>query len=37
MTFEVTSTEQQDISEFLNEVRRLIRDNGLVLINEGKF
>ena len=37
MTFEVTSTDQQDISEFLNEVRGLIRDNGLVLINEGKF
>lgn len=34
MTFEVTSTEQQDITEFLNEVRTLVRENQLVLVNE---
>jgi NAD-dependent dihydropyrimidine dehydrogenase PreA subunit len=34
MTFEVVSTEQQDIGEFLNEVRALIRENHLVLVNE---
>jgi Pyruvate/2-oxoacid:ferredoxin oxidoreductase delta subunit len=34
MNFEVTSTDQQDITEFLNEVRGLVRENQLVLINE---
>jgi len=34
MSFEVTSTDQQDITEFLNEVRALVRENELVLINE---
>jgi hypothetical protein len=37
MTFEVTSTDQQDITEFLNEVRGLVRDNQLVLINEARI
>lgn len=37
MIFEVTSTEQQDISEFLNEVRFLIRENQLVLANENRI
>ena len=36
MTFEVTSIEQQDITEFLNEVRSLIRENQLVLANENR-
>jgi Pyruvate/2-oxoacid:ferredoxin oxidoreductase delta subunit len=36
MTFEITSTEQQDISEFLDEVRALIRQNQLVLVNENR-
>ena len=36
MTFEVTSTEQQDISAFLDEVRSLIRENHLVLVNENR-
>jgi NAD-dependent dihydropyrimidine dehydrogenase PreA subunit len=34
MLFEVTSTEQEDIRGFLPELRSLIRDNGLVLVNE---
>ncbi|MEX2578367.1 MAG: hypothetical protein WD342_04850 [Verrucomicrobiales bacterium] len=34
MTFEVTSTDQQDITEFLNEVRGVVRKNQLVLVNE---
>lgn len=34
MSFEVTSTDQQDITEFLNKVRGLVRQNQLVLINE---
>ena len=34
MSFEVTSTDQQDITEFLNEGRAVVRDNQLVLINE---
>lgn len=37
MAFEVTSTEQADIQEFLPEVRDLIRRNGLVLTNENKL
>jgi ferredoxin len=37
MRFEVTSTEQADIQEFLPEVRDLIRRNGLVLTNENKL
>ena len=36
MSFEVTSTQQEDIQEFLPEVRSLIRDNGLVLVSERK-
>jgi Pyruvate/2-oxoacid:ferredoxin oxidoreductase delta subunit len=36
MTFEVTSTEQQDITEFLNELRVLVRENQLVLANENR-
>lgn len=35
-TFEDTSTEQQDISEFLNGVRTLVRENQLVLVNENR-
>ena len=37
MTFEVTSTEQADIQDFLPEVRDLIRRNGLVLASENKL
>ena len=37
MSFEVTSTEQADIQEFLPEVRDLIRRNGLILASENKF
>ena len=36
MNFEITSTEQEDISAFLNEVRQLVRENQLVLIDERK-
>jgi len=34
MRFEVTSTEQEDIKEFLEEVRTLVRLNHLVLVSE---
>ncbi|WP_299025248.1 ferredoxin family protein [uncultured Thermanaerothrix sp.] len=37
MSFEVTSTEQADIQEFLPEVRDLVRRNGLVLVSESKL
>ena len=37
MTFEVTATDQQDVTAFLAEVRQLVRDNQLVLINETKL
>lgn len=37
MSCEVTSTEQEDIQEFLSEVRSLIRDNRLILVNEAKL
>jgi hypothetical protein len=36
MTFEITSTDQEDIQGFLSELRSLIRKNGLVLVNETK-
>jgi NAD-dependent dihydropyrimidine dehydrogenase PreA subunit len=36
MTFEVTSTEQEDIQSFLPELRALIRNNELVLVSERK-
>jgi NAD-dependent dihydropyrimidine dehydrogenase PreA subunit len=37
MTFEITSTEQEDIQIFLPEVRELVRRNGLVLASENKL
>jgi len=37
MSFEITSTEQEDIQDFLPAVRTLIRDNGLVLVSENKL
>jgi len=37
MSFEVTSTEQEDIEGFLPEVRALVRENGLVLVSESKL
>jgi len=37
MSFDVTSTEQEDIQAFLPEVRDLIRRNGLTLVSENKL
>jgi NAD-dependent dihydropyrimidine dehydrogenase PreA subunit len=37
MSFEVTSTEQEDIAALLPEVRALVRENGLVLVSETKL
>lgn len=37
MSFEVTSTEQEDIQSFLPELRQLIRNNGLTLVSENKL
>ena len=37
MNFEVTSTDQQDVTTFLAEVRQLVRDNQLVLTNEARI
>ena len=37
MSFEITSTEQEDIQAFLPQVRALIRDNGLTLVSENKL
>ena len=37
MSFDVTSTEQDDILGFLDGVRDLIRRNGLTLVNENKL
>jgi NAD-dependent dihydropyrimidine dehydrogenase PreA subunit len=37
MSFEVTSTEQEDIQTFLPDVRDLIRRNGLTLVSENKL
>jgi hypothetical protein len=37
MSFDLTSTEQEDIQSFLPEVRSLIRTNGLTLVSENKI
>ena len=37
LSFDVTSTEQEDIQTFLSEVRELIRRNGLTLVSENKI
>jgi hypothetical protein len=37
MSFDVTSTEQEDILSFLPDVRELIRRNGLTLVSESKI
>jgi hypothetical protein len=37
MSFEVTSTEQEDIGGLLPQVRALVRENGLVLVSESKL
>jgi len=37
LTFDVTSTEQQDIQDFLPDLRSLIRGNALVLVSEKKL
>lgn len=37
MSFDVTSTEQTDIQAFLQEVRALVAENGLVLTSERKL
>jgi len=36
MKFELTSTEMEDIKNYANKIRSLIKENGLVLINESK-
>ena len=36
MSFEVTSTKQEDIQDLLPELRTLIRENDLILVNETK-
>jgi hypothetical protein len=33
MSFDVVSTEQADVAEFVTEVRQLVRQNDLVLID----
>jgi len=37
MSFEITSTEQEDIGDFLGEVRDLVRRNGWVLVSEQRL
>jgi ferredoxin len=37
MSFEVTTTDQSDVEAFMGEVRALVRENGLVLVNETKL
>jgi len=36
-TFEVTSTDQQDVTGFLVDVRQLLHDNQLVLVHEARL
>lgn len=37
MSFEITSTEQEDIQSFLGEVCDLIRRNGLTLVSDSRI
>ena len=37
MTFEVTSTEQEDIMCYLEEIRALVAENDLVIVSENKL
>lgn len=37
MSFEVTSTDQEDIQDFLPNVRDLVRRNGMTLVSENKL
>jgi Fe-S-cluster-containing hydrogenase component 2 len=37
MSFEVTSTDQEDVTAFLEELRQLVRDSELVLVNETRL
>lgn len=34
MLFEITSTDQGDVGEFVNEIRSLVRENALVRLRE---
>lgn len=36
MRFDVTSTQQEDVQAFMEEVRRLIQENDLILVSETK-
>ncbi len=36
-SFEIVSTEQEDISEFASEVRNLIKERGIILVSETKL
>ncbi len=37
MSFEVTSTDQADVTPFLEELRQLVRDSELVLVDEARL
>ncbi|HEY62816.1 MAG TPA: ferredoxin family protein [Anaerolineae bacterium] len=37
LSFEVTSTQQEDIQEFLSEIRTLVKENDLILISENNL
>ena len=37
LSFEVTSTIQEDVAPFLEELRQLVRDSDLVLVNEARL
>ncbi|GAB4342564.1 MAG: hypothetical protein Kow0037_30060 [Calditrichia bacterium] len=37
MTFDVTSTEEEDISEFLTDLHQLIQENQFVIVDEQKI
>jgi NAD-dependent dihydropyrimidine dehydrogenase PreA subunit len=37
MSFEITSTEQEDIIQYLGDVRKLITENDLIIVSENKL
>jgi len=36
MSFEVTSTEQEDIMKYINDLKQLIKENEMIIVSENK-
>jgi hypothetical protein len=36
MSFEVTSTEQEDIMKYIDDLKQLIKENEMIIVSENK-